>query len=99
MDKAWKKTTILVGVALVLGLAALATRPSAVRPELFNDQGQEFFPDFKDPLDATSLEVTRFDEKTGEGDLFKVELKEGIWTLPSPIQPMARIIWRRRRVP
>ncbi len=45
------KTLIFVAVALLLtGAAFVTTRDRASRNEAFNDQGQPFFPDFKDPL-------------------------------------------------
>ena len=43
------------------GAAVITTRDRVTRSESFNDQGQPFFPDFKDPLQCTDLEVVDFD--------------------------------------
>ncbi|MCG3155690.1 MAG: hypothetical protein DKINENOH_02298 [bacterium] len=78
-----KKTLTFVGVAAGLLVLALITAPRRVTPTAFNDQGQPFFPEFKDPLTATSLEVIDYDEATGSAQPFKVQLKDGKWTIPS----------------
>lgn len=78
-----KKTLTFAGVAAALLLLAFITAPRRVTPSAFNDQGQPFFADFKDPLAATSLEVIDYDEATGSARPFKVLLKDGKWTIPS----------------
>ena len=78
-----KKTMYFAGAALLLALLAFATTPSRVTPNAFLDQGEEFFPEFKDPNTATSLEVINFNEETGEAVPFKVEFRDGRWTIPS----------------
>lgn len=78
-----KKTLTYAGVAAALLLLAFITAPRRVTPSAFNDQGQPFFADFKDPLAATSLEVIDYDEATGSARPFKVLLKDGKWTIPS----------------
>ena len=63
------KTMIFVVVAVVLAGAAFVTtreRPASRRGD-FNDQGQPFFPDFKDALACTDLEVIDFDAVNGDG--------------------------------
>jgi hypothetical protein len=78
------KTFAFVGVALALtGTAVLATWPRDRAVEAFSDQGQPFFPSFKDPREATALEVVDFDEPTAEARAFKVMLKDGKWVIPS----------------
>ena len=78
-----KKTMLFAGVAIVLALLAFATAPRTAKPDTFYDLGEEFFPEFKDPNTATSLEVITFNEETGEAIPFKVEFKNGKWTIPS----------------
>jgi hypothetical protein len=78
-----KKTMLFAGVAIVLALLAFATAPRTTKPDTFYDLGEEFFPEFKDPNTATSLEVITFNEETGEAIPFKVEFKNGKWTIPS----------------
>jgi hypothetical protein len=79
------KTTIFVGVAAVLaGLAFFTTRdrqPASAAD--FNDQGQAFFADFKDPLACTDLEVVDFDASTATASRFRVMFKDNKWIIPS----------------
>ncbi len=82
------KTMAFAGVGAVLFVAAYAaTRvPDRAVPDLASKelgQGEPFFPDFKDPNAATSLEVVEYDEATASQRPFKVEFKEGKWTIPS----------------
>ncbi len=78
-----KLTGIFAGVAIVLALLALLISPDRITPEAFMDQGELFFPEFKDPNSATSLEVIQYDEEAGTARPFKVEFKNGLWTIPS----------------
>jgi hypothetical protein len=79
-----KKTIIFAVTALLLMGMAFWSRPSRVVTEaLFNDQGEPFFPDFKDPLACTSLEVVDYNPATAEPSAFKVMFKNGKWVIPS----------------
>lgn len=79
-----KKTLTFGGVALALAvLAFLFNLPGGSAPDEFFDKGEEFFPEFKDPNEATTLEVINFDEETGSAIPFKVTFKDGRWTIPS----------------
>lgn len=78
-----KKTIIFAGVAVCLALLAFIFAPEKITPDAFLDQGEAFFPDFKNPNDATTLEVVEFDEETGSPKAFKVTFKDGRWTIPS----------------
>ena len=77
------KTAIFVVVAVVLCGAAWLSRPTPPTLEYFSDQGEPFYPDFIDPLAAASLEVIDFDEERGAAQPFKVEVKDGVWSIPS----------------
>jgi hypothetical protein len=82
------KTLTFVGVALVMLAAAAAATwlPSRGGPDTAIaefKQGEPFFPEFTDPLAATSLEVIEYDESTASQRPFKVELRDGKWTIPS----------------
>lgn len=85
------KTLAFAGVALVtLAAASLATwLPDWRGPGAgFDDQGEPFFPDFAesveaDPLAAKVLEVVSYDEDTAEVRPFQVEFRDGEWTIPS----------------
>lgn len=79
-----RKTGIFAAVALLLaGTAAVATRDRVTRGEVFNDQGQAFFPDFKDPLACVDLEVVDFDPSTAAASRFQVKFKDNEWVIPS----------------
>jgi len=78
------KTLAFSAVALVLcGAAFVSTRDRSVRNEAFNDQGQPFFPDFKDALACTDLEVVDFDPSTATASRFQVKFEDGKWVIPS----------------
>lgn len=78
-----KKTIVFGATAIILLLLAFISSPGKVTPEAFLDQGQPFFPEFEDPNEATSLEVIRYDEDTGETVPFKVVFNEGRYAIPS----------------
>jgi hypothetical protein len=78
------KTLCFAGVALVLtGAAFVTTRDRSVTNATFNDQGQPFFPDFKDPLACTDLTVVDFDPSTATATRFQVMFKDKKWVIPS----------------
>ncbi len=79
----WKKTLVFDVVALALvGLAIWSAWAHAPRQEArLDDVGEEFFPEFKDPLDAASLEIVKF--SSGEVYRFEVAQKDGRWVIPS----------------
>lgn len=78
-----KKTLIFGGVAVMLALLAFVTAPKRVTPDAFLDKGELFFPDFRDPNVATTLEVIDYDQNTGAARPFKVTFENGRWTIPS----------------
>lgn len=77
------KTAIFAGTAAVLAVLAWATAPKPPSAEVFAEQGQPFFPEFKDRYAATSLQVVEFDAATARAAGFKVEFKNGKWVIPS----------------
>ncbi|HEV3167001.1 MAG TPA: DUF4340 domain-containing protein [Isosphaeraceae bacterium] len=79
-----KKTIAFVVVAvLLMGAAVWLTPSQGGSDEFFSDQGQGFFPSFKDPLACTSLEVIDYDSGTATAAPFKVMFKNGQWVIPS----------------
>ena len=71
-------------MALVLtGAAFVSTRDRTQIDAEFNDQGKPFFPDFKDPLACTDLEVVEFDPSTATASRFRVMFKDEKWVIPS----------------
>ncbi|MFM7058553.1 MAG: DUF4340 domain-containing protein [Planctomycetota bacterium] len=71
------------GVSLLLAVAVnYAGRPST--SEGFSEVGQEFFPEFLDPLKASELSVVRYDSENREAQSFSVRKNDkGFWTIPS----------------
>ena len=80
-----KKTLIYVGVAIVLAVVALASRPRQPEFVIQEKVGKALFDDFQDPTEAASLEVVRFDESLGELHTFSVAKESGTgrWVIPS----------------
>jgi len=78
------RTTILSAVIALgsLGLA-ISMRPVEMPTVAFEDTGTPLFPSFTDPAQATSLEVTGWDETGARVTNFKVEQKAGRWVIPS----------------
>ena len=84
MNRQTLVTLFFVAIAALLTVAAVTTRsggPSSV--PAFSDQGEAFYPEFTDPLRAASLEVVQFDAAKGEIHPFKVQVKNGKWSIPS----------------
>lgn len=76
--------TIMFVLAAVLAIAAaVVTRPTTPNEAVYDDQGEAFYPEFTDPLAAASLEVVGYDEESGTTLPFKVEMRDGRWTIPS----------------
>jgi hypothetical protein len=76
-------TAILIVIAA--GMAGLAawTEPDADIPTVLSDQGQPFFPGFKDVMACKALEIIAYDEATATAKPFKVEFRGRRWSLPS----------------
>lgn len=76
------KTAAFVVVALAVLSIAWFARPRSARldaaPDVIN---QALFPEFTEPLAATSLEVVKFDN--GKPKQFKVAQVKGRWSIPS----------------
>ena len=79
------RTLTYVGVAFVC--VVLAVWSGMPTPELNPDDsanvGEPFYPDFEDPIEATGVRVTVFNEDTAESKTFEVSNKNGAWTIPS----------------
>jgi hypothetical protein len=84
------KTILFVFVAVVVAVVAWAARPRlAGVDEALNAVNKPLFDDFKEPLAATSLEVTQFDEQSGRAKQpflvtqIKTDKGRGRWSIPS----------------
>ena len=78
-----RKTAWFGGVAIALLLLTWATAPRITMPEVFADRGEVLFPQFRDPNAAASLEVIQFDAQNATVRPFKVQNRNGRWTIPS----------------
>ena len=77
------RTAIFVVIAVVLSVITYATMPSTDSQSLANMVGENLLPDFDDPLEATSLEVVKFDKETATANTFKVAKVGSSWVIPS----------------
>lgn len=81
-----KKTGIFWGVAAVVVLiATFVAWPTTTDENVGPEIGVAMFPEFKDPLFASSLHITTFDEAQGELKTFKVrkDAESGLWKIQS----------------
>lgn len=78
------KTGVALGAAVVLSALAVSMKPGEVRLDLFDDQGEVFFPEFTDADAINELEVTAFREATSDVYAFAVKRDDdGVWRIPS----------------
>ncbi len=81
--KELNRTGVFVAVAVVLSVLTFLTRPSTKQLSPASMVGKALFPDFQDPLTATSLEIVRFDKGTATANTFKVAKVGDSWVIPS----------------
>ena len=82
MTKQLVTTVIYLAIAaIVMGGAWLAQSAPTVQP-VVNDAGERFFEEF-DPLEASALEIVRFDEEQAQPMTFRVAQTNGVWSIPS----------------
>lgn len=72
----------LILATLSLG-GAYAMRPKALPPAVFKDTGELIAEKFQDPSAAASLSVQGWNEKESKAVSFSVELRNGLWVIPS----------------
>ena len=82
------KTMVFIGAAAVVALVVWVTQPASPVSDPNDLRGQALFPEFDDPLAATSMEIVEFDEDRSEVRPFQVaqaETKDGKrrWSIPS----------------
>ncbi|RPI29866.1 MAG: DUF4340 domain-containing protein [Acidobacteria bacterium] len=76
-------TLVFLVIAVGLAITAALVQPESTTHNLFDDQGQDFYPSFTDPLACKALEVVAYDEATATARPFKVEFRNRRWSLPS----------------
>lgn len=89
------KTLCFAGAALILAFTAARLQPERRTPSILSDQGEIFYPEFKDPKVVTTIEVVDYDEATATARPFKIEQQKGRWIIPShysyPVDVGARL--------
>jgi hypothetical protein len=81
-----QKTLTYVVIAAVMAVAGifLAPRgPQGAKEGIEALIGTEFYKDFKNPSEATSIEVISYDPATATATPFSVEFKDGLWRIPT----------------
>ena len=78
-----QKTAVFCVTAAVLSLAAVVVDPGDVTPDIFDDQGEPFFPTFTDAQAPKAIEVIDYDEDTATARPLKVEFQDNKWIIPS----------------
>ncbi len=81
-----QKTLMYVVAAALMAVAGgvLAPRgPQAPKDSLEALIGAEFYKGFKNPSEATSIEVISYDAATATPTPFGVEFKDGLWRIPT----------------
>ncbi len=77
------RTTLYVAAALALVIAAAWVEPESYRPEIFSDQGEAFFPQFRDVLAVKAIEVMDYNEAEAVARPLKIEFRKGRYVLAS----------------
>jgi hypothetical protein len=78
MSETLKTAGFLVG-ALALVIAAGVTEPERRLPSVMSDEGQPFYPEFKNTQDVKAIEVVDYDESTATARPLKVEFRRNRW--------------------
>jgi hypothetical protein len=78
MSETLKTAGFLVG-AVTLAIVAGVTEPESRLPSVMSDEGQAFYPDFKNPQDVKAIEVMDYDESTATARPLKVEFRKNRW--------------------
>lgn len=82
--KEFKKTLLFVILAVAAaGASWYVNRPIQTADSVENGLGTQLFPDFKNPNDATSLEIVKYNSQTSEKSSFQVKQVNNRWSIPS----------------
>lgn len=78
-----RNTFFCLSTGLLLAAAAFYVQPDRRTPAVFQDEGQDFYPEFKDPQAVKSIEVVDYDESTATVRPLKVEFRKNRWVVAS----------------
>ncbi|MDF1663952.1 MAG: DUF4340 domain-containing protein, partial [Planctomycetota bacterium] len=94
-----KLTLKFVGAAVLTALLAFFLTPSYTATlDIEGDVGSSFYPEFQDLDKVKGLEVHGYNSNAGEVKTFKVQNKDGRWTIPSHENYPADAIERMAKV-
>ena len=82
MTEALKTATFLAGAAALM-IAATVVQPERRTPSLFSDEGEAFYPTFRDAQAVKAIEVVDYDESTATARPLKVEFRKSRWLVAS----------------
>lgn len=77
------KTAAWLAAAALMAILAALTEPERATPEILSDQGELFYPAFRDPEQARVIEVIDYDEATATARPLKIEFRRGRWVVAS----------------
>lgn len=77
------KTLAFVAVAAGLAITAAVVEPEAVTPKILSDEGEVFYPNFRDAQAVKTIEVVDYDDATATARPFQVDSQKGRWVLPT----------------
>lgn len=78
-----KITVIYIIIAIAFVAIAFVTAPDEIASKAFDDQGEEFFPEFKDVDECTNINIITVNDKTGVLNNLEVSFENGLWVIPS----------------
>jgi hypothetical protein len=77
------KTAVFLAGALALVVAASVTQPERRTAAVFSDEGEAFYPQFRDTQAVKAIEVVDYDESTATARPLKVEFRKSRWLVAS----------------
>jgi len=77
------RTAVFVLCALALAAIAFLAVPRREAPAEFDDQGRPFYDEEFDPAECTFVGISAYDADKGGTRVFRVELKDNRWIIPS----------------
>ncbi len=77
------RTLAFVAVAAGLAITAAVVEPEAVTPKILSDEGEVFYPNFRDAQAVKTIEVVDYDDATATARPFQVDSQKGRWVLPT----------------
>jgi hypothetical protein len=77
------KTLAFIALAAALTVTAVVVEPETATPRIRSDEGEAFYPNFRDPQAVKTIEVVDYDEASATIRPFQVDSQKGRWVLPT----------------